>query len=182
MTCSLQRIVAWSLIGYSCPLFFSVSGDISVFGDMDLELPTVHSNRTVVEIHLDFGPSSLSSHEDGLGINLRIPLHVRYPVSVNEYYHCKRWYFRKGMQIFCRNQRMVSVACKLHCLILRTFAAPGWKWLCNSCIQRARYLSSLQGWWKTVWSIMFFYCNERECWIYKQPCCLGSTLTYWDAH
>ncbi|KAK4758270.1 hypothetical protein SAY87_019571 [Trapa incisa] len=54
-------------------------GDIAVFGDTDLELPTVRSNNTVVEIHMDVDPTSLSGDEDVLEINLHIPLHVRYP-------------------------------------------------------------------------------------------------------
>lgn len=77
--------------------------DVAVFGDTDLELPTVRSNLTVVEIHMDVGPGGLSSDEDGLEINLHIPLHVRYPVSVNELIHCKRWLFRKNMHLFCGN-------------------------------------------------------------------------------
>ncbi|OWM88262.1 phosphatidylinositol-glycan biosynthesis class X protein isoform X2 [Punica granatum] len=53
--------------------------DVAVLGDTDLELPTVRSNRTVVEIHMDVGPNSFSRHKDGQKINLHIPLHVRYP-------------------------------------------------------------------------------------------------------
>uniref|UniRef100_A0A5B7BE30 Putative phosphatidylinositol-glycan biosynthesis class X protein n=1 Tax=Davidia involucrata TaxID=16924 RepID=A0A5B7BE30_DAVIN len=53
--------------------------DAAVFGDTNLELPSVASNRSVVEIHMDVGPNVLSRHENGLEINIELPLHARYP-------------------------------------------------------------------------------------------------------
>ncbi|GKE29394.1 phosphatidylinositol-glycan biosynthesis class X protein [Tanacetum coccineum] len=39
--------------------------DVSAFGDTYLELHTVRSNRSVVEIHMDLGPSTLSKLSNG---------------------------------------------------------------------------------------------------------------------
>ncbi|GJZ58480.1 phosphatidylinositol-glycan biosynthesis class X protein [Tanacetum coccineum] len=52
--------------------------DASAFGDTDLELPTVRSNRSVVEIHMDLGPSTLSKNSNGWELNIELPLHARY--------------------------------------------------------------------------------------------------------
>ncbi|PWA51066.1 Glycosylphosphatidylinositol-mannosyltransferase I, PIG-X/PBN1 [Artemisia annua] len=52
--------------------------DASAFGDTDLELPTVRANRSVVEIHMDLGPSMLSENNNGWELNIELPLHARY--------------------------------------------------------------------------------------------------------
>ena len=54
--------------------------DASAFGDTDLELPTVRANRSVVEIHMDLGPSTLSENNYGWELNIELPLHARYAV------------------------------------------------------------------------------------------------------
>nr|GEX03343.1 phosphatidylinositol-glycan biosynthesis class X protein-like isoform X1 [Tanacetum cinerariifolium] len=60
--------------------------DASAFGDTDLELPTVRSNRSVVEIHMDLGPSTLSKNSNGWELNIELPLHARYaPLGKNGY-------------------------------------------------------------------------------------------------
>ncbi|KAA8522020.1 hypothetical protein F0562_012666 [Nyssa sinensis] len=53
--------------------------DAVVFGDRNLELPSVASNRSVVEIHMDVGPNVLSGQENRLEINTELPLHACYP-------------------------------------------------------------------------------------------------------
>ncbi|KAI3804518.1 hypothetical protein L1987_26121 [Smallanthus sonchifolius] len=50
----------------------------SAFGDTDLELPTVRANRSVVEVHMDLSPNSLSGNKNGLELNIELPLHARY--------------------------------------------------------------------------------------------------------
>ena len=58
--------------------------DAAVFGDTNLELPSVHSNRSLVEVHTDVDLNTFSRHKDGLEINIDLPLHIRYPVSEKE--------------------------------------------------------------------------------------------------
>ncbi|KAF5935795.1 hypothetical protein HYC85_026924 [Camellia sinensis] len=53
--------------------------DAAVFGDTNLELPCVVSNRSVVEVHMDVGHNILAGHYNGLEINIQLPLHARYP-------------------------------------------------------------------------------------------------------
>ncbi|KAL6348629.1 hypothetical protein AAG906_016155 [Vitis piasezkii] len=53
--------------------------DAAVFGDTNLELPSVHSNRSLVEVHTDVDLNTFSRHKDGLEINIDLPLHIRYP-------------------------------------------------------------------------------------------------------
>ncbi|KAJ9707234.1 hypothetical protein PVL29_002293 [Vitis rotundifolia] len=53
--------------------------DAAVFGDTNLELPSVHSNRSLVEVHMDVDLNTFSRHKDGLEINIDLPLHIRYP-------------------------------------------------------------------------------------------------------
>lgn len=55
---------------------------MAVFGDTNLELPSFLSNRSVVEVHRDVDPNFLSSRQNVLNINIVLPLHARYPVSV----------------------------------------------------------------------------------------------------
>ncbi|KAJ6327114.1 hypothetical protein OIU78_014072 [Salix suchowensis] len=55
--------------------------DVAVFGDTNLELPSVLSNRSAVEIHINVAPTSLLGHKNELEISADLPLHVRYPVS-----------------------------------------------------------------------------------------------------
>ncbi|KAG5524226.1 hypothetical protein RHGRI_031032 [Rhododendron griersonianum] len=54
--------------------------DAAVFGDTNLELPSVVSNRSVVEVHIDVDLNIVSGHSNGLEINVEVPLHARYPV------------------------------------------------------------------------------------------------------
>ncbi|KAK9275777.1 hypothetical protein L1049_023046 [Liquidambar formosana] len=48
--------------------------DAAVFGDTNLELPSVRSNRSLVEVHLDIGPNVLSKHKNGTGNQHRAPI------------------------------------------------------------------------------------------------------------
>ncbi|KAK2976388.1 hypothetical protein RJ640_017804 [Escallonia rubra] len=58
----------------------------AVFGDTNLELPSVRSNRSIVEIHMDIGPNVLSGNNNGLEINIEVPLHARYaPLGEHEF-------------------------------------------------------------------------------------------------
>ncbi|KAI7743028.1 hypothetical protein M8C21_032693 [Ambrosia artemisiifolia] len=58
----------------------------SAFGDTDLELPTVRANRSVVEVHVDLSPNSLSGNKNSWELNIEIPLHARYaPLGKNGY-------------------------------------------------------------------------------------------------
>ncbi|KAB5573851.1 hypothetical protein DKX38_001045 [Salix brachista] len=57
--------------------------DIAVFGDTNLELPSVLSNQSAVEIHMRVGCTSLWGHK--LEISVDLPLHARYPVSERKY-------------------------------------------------------------------------------------------------
>ncbi|KAJ0769308.1 putative glycosylphosphatidylinositol-mannosyltransferase I, PIG-X/PBN1 [Helianthus annuus] len=50
----------------------------SAFGDTDLELPTVRANRSVVEVHVDLSPNSLSGNKNSWELKIEIPLHARY--------------------------------------------------------------------------------------------------------
>lgn len=58
-------------------LYLPVFSAAAVFGDTNLELPSVLSNRSIVEIHIDFGIASKSSKTV-----VQLPLHARYPVSL----------------------------------------------------------------------------------------------------
>ncbi|KAI8530494.1 hypothetical protein RHMOL_Rhmol11G0063400 [Rhododendron molle] len=53
--------------------------DAAVFGDTNLELPSVVSNRSVVEVHIDVDLNIVSGHSNGLEINVEVPIHARYP-------------------------------------------------------------------------------------------------------
>ncbi|XP_071737434.1 uncharacterized protein [Rutidosis leptorrhynchoides] len=59
-----------------------VFSDASVFGDTDLELPTVRANRSVVEAHMALDPSTKNVWD----LNFEIPLHIRYPPLGNDGY------------------------------------------------------------------------------------------------
>ncbi|GFZ15477.1 hypothetical protein Acr_24g0016670 [Actinidia rufa] len=59
-------------------LFDAVLTEAAVFGDTNLELPSVVSNRSVVEVHMDVGYNTLSGKNNGLEINIEIPVHARY--------------------------------------------------------------------------------------------------------
>ncbi|XVF13662.1 hypothetical protein REPUB_Repub08aG0227200 [Reevesia pubescens] len=52
--------------------------NVAVFGDPNLELPSFRSNRSVVEVHMDAGPNIFSGQNNGLEINIQLPLHARY--------------------------------------------------------------------------------------------------------
>lgn len=52
----------------------------SVFGDTNLESPSIQSNRSLVEIHMDVGSNALSASKNELEINIELPIHARYPV------------------------------------------------------------------------------------------------------
>lgn len=58
--------------------------DVAVFGDTNLELPSFRSNRSVVEVHMNAGSNILSGQNNGLEINIQLPLHARYQVSETE--------------------------------------------------------------------------------------------------
>uniref|UniRef100_A0A2P2IWE5 Phosphatidylinositol-glycan biosynthesis class X protein isoform X1 n=1 Tax=Rhizophora mucronata TaxID=61149 RepID=A0A2P2IWE5_RHIMU len=51
----------------------------AVFGDTNLELPSVHSNHSVVEIHMNLGPNIFSKQLNEMEISVQLPLHARYP-------------------------------------------------------------------------------------------------------
>ncbi|CAI0471091.1 unnamed protein product, partial [Linum tenue] len=51
---------------------------IGVFGDTNLELPSVSSNRSAVEIHMNFKHNTSSGAMSELGIRIDLPLHARY--------------------------------------------------------------------------------------------------------
>ncbi|KAJ9537619.1 hypothetical protein OSB04_030352 [Centaurea solstitialis] len=63
-----------------------VFADASAFGDTDLELPTVRANRSVVEVHMDLGPSTLMGNKNGWEVSVGLPLHARYaPLGEHDY-------------------------------------------------------------------------------------------------
>ena len=65
----------------TCAVFM----DAAVFGDTNLELPSVRSNRSLVEVHMDVElNNTFSRRKDGFEINIDLPLHIRYPVSEKE--------------------------------------------------------------------------------------------------
>lgn len=53
--------------------------EASAFGDTNLELPSIQSNRSLVEIHMDIGSNALTGRKHGLEINIELPIHARYP-------------------------------------------------------------------------------------------------------
>ncbi|KAL9230673.1 hypothetical protein vseg_005993 [Gypsophila vaccaria] len=53
--------------------------DASVFGDINLELPSLLSNRSLVEIHLDTALNISAEKEIIKEFKVEIPLHARYP-------------------------------------------------------------------------------------------------------
>ncbi|XWS49283.1 hypothetical protein CRYUN_Cryun13aG0150600 [Craigia yunnanensis] len=60
--------------------------DIAVFGDTNLELPSFRSNRSVVEVHMNAGSNILSGQNNGVEINIQLPLHARYqPLNESGY-------------------------------------------------------------------------------------------------
>ncbi|KAF3449380.1 hypothetical protein FNV43_RR10108 [Rhamnella rubrinervis] len=58
-----------------------VCNDIAVFGDTNLESPSFLSNRSAVEINIDVGPTTWSSHKNEVDVKVKLPLHARYAVS-----------------------------------------------------------------------------------------------------
>ena len=64
-----------------CILLVAVFTKVAVFGDTNLELPSFRSNRSVVEVHMDAGSNILSDQNNGLEMNIQLPLHARYQVS-----------------------------------------------------------------------------------------------------
>lgn len=62
----------------------TVFTDVAVFGDTNLELPSFLSNRSVVEVHMKVDIDNLLISKSGLEILLEVPLHARYPVSIEE--------------------------------------------------------------------------------------------------
>ncbi|CAK9319376.1 unnamed protein product [Citrullus colocynthis] len=57
----------------------AVFSDVAVFGDTNLELPSVLSNISVVEVHKDIGLNILSHYKNLLDFTVNLPLHSRYP-------------------------------------------------------------------------------------------------------
>ncbi|XP_074330619.1 uncharacterized protein LOC141667879 [Apium graveolens] len=60
-------------------LHHGVYTEASVFGDTNLESPSIQSNRSLVEIHMDVGSNALSGSKNELEINIELPIHARYP-------------------------------------------------------------------------------------------------------
>ncbi|XP_039058004.1 uncharacterized protein LOC120201469 [Hibiscus syriacus] len=60
--------------------------EIAVFGDTKLELPSFRSNRSVVEVHIDVASDILFMQNNGMEINILLPLHARYqPLNESGY-------------------------------------------------------------------------------------------------
>ncbi|KAJ8435952.1 hypothetical protein Cgig2_023328 [Carnegiea gigantea] len=53
--------------------------DVSVLGDINLELPSFRSNQSIVEIHLDMDLNKSSGQEIVQDFRIELPLHARYP-------------------------------------------------------------------------------------------------------
>lgn len=53
--------------------------EVSVFGDTNLESPSIQSNRSLVEIHMDVGRNALLGSKNGQEISIEFPIHARYP-------------------------------------------------------------------------------------------------------
>ncbi|KAJ8774291.1 hypothetical protein K2173_009722 [Erythroxylum novogranatense] len=53
--------------------------EAAVFGDTNLELPSVRSNQSVVEIHMSVGLNIFSGNKNEIEISIDLPLHARYP-------------------------------------------------------------------------------------------------------
>ncbi|KAI4387248.1 hypothetical protein MLD38_005093 [Melastoma candidum] len=68
-----------------------VYGDVAVFGDTNLELPSFLSNRSAVEIHMDLHFKKASKLKGGLEINIVVPLHARYPAPGENGYSSVRF-------------------------------------------------------------------------------------------
>ena len=58
--------------------FDAVFTDAAVFGDTNLELLSIVSNWSVVEVHVNVGSNILSRDGNGLKLNNELPLHVLY--------------------------------------------------------------------------------------------------------
>jgi len=76
----------WAIVAFFSGLMYiystsAVFTDVAVFGDTNLELPSVLSNQSAVEIHMKVAPTSLLGHISELEISADLPLHARYPVS-----------------------------------------------------------------------------------------------------
>jgi hypothetical protein len=76
----------WAIVAFFSGLMYiystsAVFTDVAVFGDTNLELPSVLSNQSAVEIHMNVAPTSLLGHISELEISADLPLHARYPVS-----------------------------------------------------------------------------------------------------
>ncbi|KAF8027169.1 hypothetical protein BT93_E0169 [Corymbia citriodora subsp. variegata] len=55
-----------------------VYGEVAVFGDTNLELPSFLSNSMLVEVHMSLSPNSLLEQKNGLEIKVEVPVHARY--------------------------------------------------------------------------------------------------------
>ncbi|XP_047342690.1 phosphatidylinositol-glycan biosynthesis class X protein [Impatiens glandulifera] len=56
--------------------------DLAVFGDTNLELPSVASNRSLVELHIEVDHNVSSNNK--LEVSIKLPLHARYAPLVEE--------------------------------------------------------------------------------------------------
>ncbi|KAK9120514.1 hypothetical protein Syun_018131 [Stephania yunnanensis] len=56
-----------------------VVGDAVVHGDKNLELPSALSGSSIVEIDMEVGSDALSSGESEFEVEIKLPLHARYP-------------------------------------------------------------------------------------------------------
>ncbi|XP_063941018.1 uncharacterized protein LOC108200519 isoform X1 [Daucus carota subsp. sativus] len=60
-------------------LYRGVYMKASAFGDTNLELPSIQSNRSLVEIHMDIGSNALTGSKHGMETKIELPIHARYP-------------------------------------------------------------------------------------------------------
>ncbi|WCJ29073.1 hypothetical protein M5689_010732 [Euphorbia peplus] len=77
--------------------------DIAVFGDANLEVPTVASNRTIVEIHMNVSSNIYSEQTNELQVSIDLPLHARYP-PLSENGYTKIEFGRPGLFLECTRE------------------------------------------------------------------------------
>ncbi|KAI4304861.1 hypothetical protein MLD38_040323 [Melastoma candidum] len=91
-----------------------VYGDVAVFGDTNLELPSFLSNRSAVEIHMDLGFTKASKLKGGFEINIAVPLHARYPAPGENGYSSARFgdcdiFIRCSSKLNVRSEPCLSI-------------------------------------------------------------------------
>ncbi|EHA8591573.1 phosphatidylinositol-glycan biosynthesis class X protein [Cocos nucifera] len=80
--------------------------DAAVFGDSNLELPSVLSNRSIVEIHMDIRNDYLENYET----IIQLPLHARYPPLDSSGY-ARIEIGRPDLFVRCRPKQLQSESC-----------------------------------------------------------------------